>query len=142
MASRSVPLSPFLIHNPRILLHCTPALLSSVLDCETAVTSLKTGYSANSQDNSQTSNEGGARENDPEPDATLCVELCVALRVAFPVVLPVVLPVALPVLLFNVPMLVSVEAAGVLASVATAGVPVLMADILAMTDAGHVGPAP
>jgi len=40
----------------------------------------KTRYS-NSQDSSQTSNEGFGRDNDPEPDATLCVELCVGLEV-------------------------------------------------------------
>ena len=139
MAGCSVPLLPSLIHNPRNLLQCTLALLSSVLDCETAATSLKTHYSANSQGNSQTSSEGRARENDPEPDAALrvalrvalCVPLCVPLCVRLCVELNVAFPVALPVPLFVVPTLVSVAAAGV---------PV--AEILAMTDAGHVGPAP
>ena len=92
-----------------------------MLNCETAATGLKTRYSANSQGNSQTSNEGRARENDSEPVAVL---LWVALHVAF--------PVKLPVPLFVVPMLASV--------VAAADVPV--AEILAMTDAGPVGPAP
>ena len=91
-----------------------------MLNCETAATGLKTRYSANSQGNSQTSNEGRARENDSEPVAVL---LWVALHVAFPVKLPV------PLLI--VPMLVSVAAGGV---------PV--AEMLAMTDVGHVGPAP
>jgi hypothetical protein len=90
-----------------------------VLNCETAPTSLKTRYSANSQGNSQTSKEGRARENNPEAVAVICVALDVAL------------PVELPVLLFTVPMLVLVAAAA----------DVLVAVIPAMTDAGHVGPA-
>lgn len=61
----------------------------------------------------------------------ICVTFCVALCVAFRVVLKDALPVALPVLLFNVEMLDSVAAAGV-----------LVAKILAMTDVGQVGPAP
>jgi hypothetical protein len=99
------------------------ALHSSVLNCETAATSLKTRYSANSQGNSQTSNEGRARENDPELVGVICVVVCVALFVAF--------TVELPVLLFIVPMLVLVAVAA----------DVVVAEVFAMTDVGHVGPA-
>jgi len=144
MAGHSVLLSLSLIHNPRSLLQYILALLSSALDCETVPAGLKTRYSANSQSNSQTSNEGRARENDPEPVVTICVALCVALCVVFCVALCVelcvglcvglcaVFSVALPVLLFIVSMFVSVAAAA----------DVLMAEVLAMTDAGHVGPNP
>lgn len=140
MVGHSVLLSLSLIHNPRSLLHYILALLSSALGCETVPTSIKTCYSANSQSNSQTSKEGRARENDPEPVVTICVALCVPLCVAFCVGLCVELcvglcvafSVALPVLLFVVSMFVSVAAA--------ADVP--MAEALAMTDAGHVGTNP
>ena len=124
MAGHSVLLSLFLIHNPRSLLKYILALLSSAQGCETVPTGLKTHYSANSQSNSQTSNGGRARENGPEPAVTICVGLCVGPCVVF--------SVALPVLLFIVSMFVSVAAA--------ADVP--MAEVLAMTDAGHVGPNP
>jgi hypothetical protein len=127
MAGCSVPPSLSLIHNPRSLLQCTPALHSSVLNCETAATSLKTRYSANNQGNSQTSNEGRARENDPEPVGVICVVVCVALCVA----LFVAFTVELPVLLFIVPMLVLVAVAA----------DVVVAEVFAMTDVGHVGPA-
>jgi hypothetical protein len=107
--------------------HCTPSLHSSVLNCETAATSLKTRYSANSHGNSQTSNVGRARENDPEAVVVICVALCAVLCVT----LDVVLPVELPVPLFTVSILVLVAAAA----------DVLVDVIAAMTDAGHVGPA-
>lgn len=81
----------------------------------------------NSQGNSQTSNEGCARENDPEPVGVLCVVLCVELCVVFCVELSVVFHIALPVVVMLVPVAVA------------AGVPVPV--ILARTDAGHVGPA-
>jgi hypothetical protein len=98
-----------------------------VLNCETAATSLTTRYSANSQGNSQTNNEGCARENDPELVGVICVVVCVALCVAF----FVAFTVELPVLLFIVPMLVLVAVAA----------DVVVAEVFAMTDVGHVGPA-
>jgi hypothetical protein len=55
------------------------------------------------------------------------VELCIG----FCVVLRVTIAVALPVLLFTVPMLVSVAVTGV-----------VVAEILAITDADLVGPSP
>jgi len=92
-------------------------------DSETTATSLKNRYSANSQANSDISNEGRAREDDPEPVATICEGLCVVLCVIF--------AVTLPVLLFTVPMLVSVTVTGV-----------VVAEILAMADPDDVGPSP
>lgn len=96
-------------------------------DSETTATSLKNRYSANSQANSDISNEGRAREDDPEPVATICVGLCIG----FCVVLRVTFAVALPVLLFTVPMLVSVAVTGV-----------VVAEILAITNPDNVGPSP
>jgi hypothetical protein len=95
-------------------------------DSETTATCLKNRYSANSQANSDISNECRAREDDPEPVATICVGLCIG----FCVVLRVTVAVALPVLLSTVPMLVTVVVTGV-----------VVAEILAITD-DHVGPSP